>query len=153
MNKDTVLKLLAGLLVALIVAAFIAGEVTKVEAYQFVSGIAGALLLLVAMAIPGTFSTEFVKAILRFLFTKFPLLNKLPLQPSGIASLMICAVLVFAGINKFDLTVFDQFEVFKNVDKTLLQIMTTAVTLLLSSSIHDALPDSARAQKLTDTKK
>ena len=143
MTKENWLQVVAGALVILLVLAVAAGQATAQSGYQLAALIVGAFLVLALIALGAERATELLKMVLRFMFGSIPLLNKLPfLQPNGAGSAFLALIVSLLGIQNFDVTILDEFTIFKGVDPQLVMLITVAVTWIGSSIWHSLLPDN-----------
>ena len=150
-TKDTVLQIIIAALMLFLVLALAAGQMVLGDAYQEVAAIIGVALIFAVLALGTERGTEILKIILRFIFSRFSFLNSW--QPQGAGSVLLAAVLAYAEVQKFDITLFNQFPLFANVDPQLVSYITMAVLLIGSSLWHSALPDSVgRAQAVKPKK-
>lgn len=133
MNSD-LLKVLAGVLVvALVVSAFVGGEVSDT-----LGSVATFALLVIALSITDERATELVKMVLRFAFGNVGVLKFL--QPSGAGSALLAAVVAYAGIKGFDVNIFKEFSAFASLDGELVSLMTIALTWIGAGVTHGLLP-------------
>lgn len=144
MNKQDILKIVFFFFVALLIVGFVAGSMTTNTLYQELAAIAGAILLLLACALGAERGTELVKIILRFAFSNLPFLKNY--QPNGAGSMILALLVSIAGVYKFDISIFNQFPIFANLDPNLIHMVTTAVLWVVSSIFHDQLPEAVKAQ-------
>lgn len=144
MSKEDVLKLVVGLLLLAVVAGAFAPDNKIVTT---ISSVAVVLVIVGAISLGVERGTELLKIVLRFAFKSVGFLKFL--QPTGAGSVVLAFIVSYAGVNGFDVSVFDEFEAFANLDAQLIQLLTVALTWLGSSLWHSALPEGAgKAQEV-----
>lgn len=145
MTKDNWLQIFVAVLLIALVLAFAAGQATANTLYTQIAAAIGAVLVLAAIALGAERGTELLKIVLRFIFGYIPFLKSW--QPSGAGSVLIAFLVSYAGVNKFNPDILNQFPQFANVDPQLVSFLTMALVWIGSSIWHNALPATAgRAQ-------
>lgn len=96
------------------------------------------VVLLAALAVSSAAGTEFLKATLRKLEEKCAGIKWLAwiqgISPKDVSSWLVALAVAAAGVQKFSLDFFGQFDTFKNVDPTALKIINT-IALWLASNV------------------
>lgn len=147
MTKDNWLQFVVAFLLVALILAFTAGQATSAELYTQIAAVIGALLVFAAIALGAERGTELLKIVLRFLFGLIPFLKSW--QPSGAGSVLLAAIVSFAGVKQFDLTILTQFPIFASVDPQLVSFLTMALVWIGSSVWHQALPaEAGKAQSV-----
>jgi len=135
-TKDDVVKVLGGLFVLVLILSSVGVENETVSAIS--SGLA-VLIVIAAIALLGERATQLVKIVARYAFGNIAWLKFL--QPSGAGSIVLSFIVAFAGLQSFDVSLFDQFEVFNNIDSNLVEAITLALIWIGSNIWHESLPE------------
>lgn len=138
MTKDNWLQVVVAVLLVVLVLAVAAGQATAGTLYSQGAAVIGALLVIAALALGAERGTELLKIVLRFIFGYIPFLKSW--QPSGAASVLIAFLVSYAGVQKFDPDVLNQFPLFAGVDGELVSFLTVALIWIGSSIWHATLP-------------
>ena len=143
MNKEEMFKVIGGATVLVVVLSSFGVEN---EVVATIAAILSAGLILTAIALGAERGTELLKIVMRAAFGNVTFLKWL--QPSGAGSVLLAAVVAFAGVQKFSPDIFSGFAVFASVDPQLVELITSAAVWLGASLVHGQLPDGLKAQKV-----